>query len=325
MLSGRAIVCYCPAVAIDVTMSLRGFQPGRVSRADAEIVRPGGKGFVAARTAVALGNDASVICFLAGFSGRLFASLASMEAVQVIPIWVEGEVRTDVAIYDAKSGLTTVFNSPPKLSVSPAAIAECDAAILGAVIPKGVLVIGGSVPESVPAGHIRGLIEQCHTARVCCIVDSTHRGIDAALEANADVLRLNLDEALNFLDSRPRRDIESGAADLIETAARAGATLTEMGARSCLIGLGSKGCVAVTSEGTFHLITRAALGVAKFGAGDSFVGALAGHLASDPDLLNAARFATAVAAASLNAPVAGDVDPTVVASYLEDVRVISMC
>jgi ribokinase len=71
------------------------------------------------------------------------------------------------------------------------------------------------------------------------------------------------------------------------------------GARTVIATLGSRGLIVVTSEGATALPGLKAKVVDTTGAGDCFVGALAARLATGADIVDAARYANAAAACSV--------------------------
>jgi ribokinase len=75
--------------------------------------------------------------------------------------------------------------------------------------------------------------------------------------------------------------------------------LRAKGARTVIATLGGRGLVIVTSEGATALPALKAKVVDTTGAGDCFVGALAARLASGAGILDAARYANAAAACSV--------------------------
>lgn len=75
--------------------------------------------------------------------------------------------------------------------------------------------------------------------------------------------------------------------------------LLAAGARSVVITLGGDGAVVVDTEGVTAVPAYRVEAVDTTGAGDAFVGAVAGELAAGADLRDAVRFATAVSAVSV--------------------------
>jgi len=93
------------------------------------------------------------------------------------------------------------------------------------------------------------------------------------------------------------------------------AKLLELGPRSAVVTLGSKGALVIEPSGTTEVSSPKVAAVDTTGAGDAFVGALVTQLAAGDDLVTAARRAARVAAVSVTRsgaqvsyPTRGEVD-----------------
>ena len=93
--------------------------------------------------------------------------------------------------------------------------------------------------------------------------------------------------------------------------------LLDLGPRSAVVTLGSRGALVIESSGTTEVASPKVAAVDTTGAGDAFVGALVTQLAAGDDLVAAARRAVRVAAVSVTRPGAqasyptrGEVDST---------------
>ena len=86
--------------------------------------------------------------------------------------------------------------------------------------------------------------------------------------------------------------------------------LLELGPRSAVVTLGSKGALVVEPSGTTEVSSPTVAAVDTTGAGDAFVGALVTQLAAGDDLVTAARRAVRVAAVSVTRPGAQASYPT---------------
>lgn len=110
--------------------------------------------------------------------------------------------------------------------------------------------------------------------------------------AVCDPLIVNEHEALDVLGAA---NDDPDANDFERLAAR----LLEAGARSVVVTIGSEGAVLADASGVSRVPAYLVHPVDTTGAGDAFVGAAAAELAAGASLVNAARFATVVAAVSV--------------------------
>jgi ribokinase len=115
----------------------------------------------------------------------------------------------------------------------------------------------------------------------------------------ARLLRLVDIAVLNEIELAQATGVKLTAASAERTIVAACAKLRERGARTVIATLGSRGLIVVTSEGVTALPGLKAKVVDTTGAGDCFVGALAARLATGAEIVDAARYANAAAACSV--------------------------
>lgn len=313
---GPTLTFYCPSVAIDVVMSAKHLAPGEVHRAGKQIARIGGKGIVAARAARCLGFASAVFTFLAGAGGVYFSQLADNENLDIRPAWVQGETRTTFVVHESSAGRTTVMNGPSSLAPAAEQVAAVEAALQARLVEGSVLVVSGSIPDALPGDHLVQLIQRAHDAGAVCIVDSTGRGLDAALEGRADIVRLNRQEAEDAITRYGA--IES---DRLPSSGECLASgLVDLGAQSAIVGVGDAGSWVAGPHGARRVPTAVAKPLLSFGAGDSFVAGLATQLLRGANLLDATRWGNASASAALSTGIPGVLLPGVVRERHESIQ-----
>lgn len=250
-------------------------------------IRPGGKG---ANQAVA----AAVAGAKVAFAGRVGADahgralIASLQGVGV-------DVTALTVADDAATGLAVVLiaaDGENAIAVASGANYAMRAQDVDALQPEiaaaAVLLLQMELPAAV-AVRAAQIAASVSTTVVLNLAPAL--SVPPELLAAVDVLVVNTTEAGYLVGSEPRTAAEREAA---------AATLLTRGPTAVVITAGADGALLATADGSTHL---PALPVAVFdttGAGDAFVGVLAGHLSAGESLLSAATAAIRAAAAAVS-------------------------
>jgi 1-phosphofructokinase family hexose kinase len=302
-----------PNLTIDRTATIPALRPGHVLRLDEVVVTPGGKGLNVARAARALGVPATLTAFLPGHTGRAAAALIGEEGIVLRGVPVTGEIRSTAVILE-RGGRATVLNEPgPPLADGD--WLELEAVVEAALADHRVLVCSGSLPPGSPEDGYGLLVRRAHDAGRRAVVDAGGPTLAAAVAAHADVVTPNLAEAEGLLHGRADEIVEV-TPDARARAEDAGLALVRAGARAAVVTAAAAGAAAVTGAGAAWLPAPAVSVRNPIGAGDVLTAALAAAIEAGEDVLEAARHGVAAAAASVEAPRAGDLDARRMADLL---------
>ena len=305
-----------PNLTIDRTATIAELRPGEVLRCERVVVTPGGKGLNVARAARALGVPALLVGFVPGATGRAGAALIEREGVALRAVPCAGELRS-TAIVIEHGGRTTVLNEPGP-QVTPADWRALEDAVAAALPEHGVLVCSGSVPPGSPGDAYARLATIAAGAGRRCVVDATGATLAGALDAHPDVVCPNISEAEAVLGGADGAQPLQSASDARPRAQAAAAQLVARGARAAFVTADAAG--AALAQGDAPAIWLPAPPIATVrnpvGAGDVLASALAAALERGEPLLDAARHGVAAAAASVESPTAGELDPARAAELL---------
>jgi 1-phosphofructokinase family hexose kinase len=294
-----------PNLTIDRTLSIAELRPGEVLRFERVVVTPGGKGLNVARAARALGHPAVLVGFVPGHTGRAGAALIAEEGVELAGVECGGELRSTAVVIE-HGGRTTVFNEPGP-PVGEAEWARYGGALIARRGGHRVLVCSGSVPPGSPRDIYARLVAG---TGLVAVVDAAGDTLAAALGARPGVVVPNLGEAEEVLGGRSGGESVEAAADARPRALAAAAALVERGARAAVVTAAAAGA-ALVAEGVSEWLPAPEVDVVRnpIGAGDVFTSALAAGLERGEPLPAAAWTAVATAAASVESPTAGELDP----------------
>jgi len=297
-----------PNLTIDRTSAIPELRPGEVLRLADVVVTPGGKGLNVARAALALGVPATLVAFVPGHTGRASAALIAEEGVALDAVPAAGEIRSTSVILEP-GGRATVLNEPgPELG--PDDWGALEAAIAAGLSGDGhgVLVCSGSLPPGAPADGYGRLAAIAREAGVPVVVDANGDTLRGALAARPDVVTPNLAEAEGVLHGHADEAVEASP-DARPRALAAAAALREAGARAAVVTAAAAGAAVAAAGGAAWVRAPRVAVTNPIGAGDVLASALAAALERGLPVEAALREGVAAAAAAVESPTAGVLDP----------------
>lgn len=317
-------------LTIDRTLHLTRLRPGSVQRPDHAVASPGGKAVNVCRAAGASGARTRLVANLPGRMGQLAGDLLELEGHDVVRVATSGEIRSAIIIIE-EDLRTTVLNEPgPPMTAADrdlfvAAVAAEAHAEAGA---DGIVVASGSLPPGPDAATLyASIVDEAHRAGLRIVLDAARLDLSNALAARPDVITPNLSEALTVLGRAPGAEaveaVEPDFADPRQAAMDAASDLAGLGPAAVLVTAGRHGVAGARRAERFWLDAPPVREVNPIGAGDAFAAGLACGLAEGRDLLGATRRAVATGAASVTSPVAGQVDPELLAELLAHMDAVS--
>ncbi|WP_328872202.1 1-phosphofructokinase family hexose kinase [Streptomyces sp. NBC_00287] len=277
--------------ALDITYRVRALRPHASHRVSEVLERPGGKGLNVARVLAALGHEVTATGFVGGATGRVVRERLTGVVDALVPL--SGATRRTIAVVDDLTGDTTQLNEPGPL-VTPAEWSAFQKSYDGLLASADAVALCGSLPPGVPVGAYAGLVRAARAAGVPVLLDTSGEPLRRAVAARPDIIKPNADELAELTGSHePLRATQDAR---------------RRGAHTVVASLGADGLLAHTLEGRWRATPPATLHGNPTGAGDAAVAGLLSGLAEGlpwPDRL--AR-ATALSAASVLAPAAGEFD-----------------
>ncbi|HXF38003.1 MAG TPA: 1-phosphofructokinase [Actinomycetota bacterium] len=274
--------------SLDRTLEVEALSRGRVVRATAARLHPGGKGVNVARALVANGVPARAVLPVGGPEGERLLGLLEGLGLEVAAVPIAGAVRENVTVVEP-DGTVTKLNAPgPTLSATEVeALVE---ATLRASRGADWVALCGTLPPGAPDALYARLVADLRAAGVRVAVDSSGRALAAALGARPDLVKPNRRELAEAVG----RSLQS-----LPDVLRAAGELLRGGVRQVLVSLGEAGAVCAADRVAMRAWTPPVVARSSVGAGDA---ALAGFLAADGELPEALRAAVAWGAAAASLP-----------------------
>ena len=191
------IVCVAGNPSIDKLFEVSEIVVGEIHRPDRMIALPGGKGIHVAQVATVLGAEAVVTGLLAGHTGRWVAQALAAEGVTGEWAWGAGETRSSLSVADRATGRLTEFYEDGT-AVSRTRSGDAVRSIVDSLLPAADwIALAGSLPDGT-SGYSE-LIESAPAHDVRCAVDSRGHALAEAIDAGADLVKINVHEAAEVL------------------------------------------------------------------------------------------------------------------------------
>jgi 1-phosphofructokinase/tagatose 6-phosphate kinase len=299
--------------ALDKTLEVPNFTPGRRHRTVDQTTMPGGKGVNIARAIKRLGQPVIAAGLVGGATGTRILEALSDESILSAFVHIREESRTNTAVLDPTTGLHTEINERgPEVSAQELELFRDKLLYLA----KGasMCVFAGSLPRGVDTGVYGELIAEVRRLGVTTVLDTDGEPLRLGVRAEPDVVTPNELEAEELVGHEFTSD---------DDRAEAVVEVTRLGAREAIMTV-PDGCYARVLENGASALWRVSVEEQEprstIGAGDAF---LAGYVASryaGSSAVESLRFAVACGAESTQHFGAGVLDPGRVDRLLAEVE-----
>ncbi|MBQ4642000.1 MAG: 1-phosphofructokinase [Oscillospiraceae bacterium] len=275
--------------ALDKTAVLPDFIPGQVNRIQSVRVDAGGKGINVSKCLKALGEDSLAVLLAAGQAGHQLIALLAEEGIATLPVWVEGETRTNLKLIDPVRGENTDINEPgPRIAPQP--LAQLLDKMLQRVMPGDIAVLSGSLPA--------GARSDTYAVWVDAL---TRKGVKVFLDADAEAMARGMD-AVPYLIKPNETELSRVLGRELKTPEAllaAGKELQSRGIAKVVISMGGAGALFLLEGGIYQADSLSVPVKSTVGAGDSMVAAMAFAESRGLSEQQTIRLAMAMGAASV--------------------------
>ncbi len=297
--------------ALDKTLEVPNFTPGRRHRTVDQVTMPGGKGVNVARAIKRLGQPVIATGLAGGATGTRMLEALNDEAILNAFVRIREESRTNTAVLDPTTGSQTEINERgPAVSLQ-----ELDLfreKLLYLAKGASMCVFAGSLPRGVEPDIYAELVREVKRLGVTTIVDTDGEPLRLAMRAEPDVVMPNELEAEELV-GQEFNDVDDRAQAVIE--------MTRLGAGEAIMTV-TDGCFAyVIDEGPalLRVSIEEQEGRSTIGSGDAF---LAGYVASRYEgrsVTDCLCYGVACGAESIHHFGAGMIDPARVERLISEV------
>ncbi len=290
----RRVVTLTLNPALDRTVMLDDLRPGHVHRARGTRSDAGGKGVNVAACLADWGVPVAATGILGQDNAAPFQALLEAKGIDDRFVWIPGETRTNLKLFDAATGDTTDINLPG-LPVTPGTLGTVRAVLRQAAEPGALVVLAGSLPGGVAPAIYAEIAAELNPRGARLVLVASGPALAAALAA----------PALPFAIKPNRHELEDWAGRALPTlddVAGAANGLRARGIPLVVVSLGAEGALFASAEGTVLAHPPPTQLTSTVGAGDALVAGLVAGLHAGLALPDIARLALAFAAGKLTLP-----------------------
>jgi 1-phosphofructokinase family hexose kinase len=299
--------------ALDKTLEVPNFTPGRRHRTVDQTTMAGGKGVNVARAIKRIGQPVIATGLAGGSTGNRIVEALHDEAILNGFVRIREESRTNTAVLDPTTGLHTEINERGP-SVSAHELELFYEKLLYLAKGASICVFAGSLPRGIDPDSYAGLIREVRKLGVTTVIDTEGEPLRLAMRAEPDIVSPNELEA---------EELVGHEFNDVDDRAQAVAEITRLGAGEAIMTV-PDGCYASVLEEGGHTLYRVRVeeqeARSEIGSGDAF---LAGYVAarySGRSAVDCLRFGVACGAESTQHFGAGLIDPARVERLLPEVE-----
>lgn len=300
--------------AIDRTMLVPNFRPGRRHRTVESTTMAGGKGVNVARTLKKLGQPVIATGFAGGPTGTRIVEQLTEESILTDFVRIRAESRTNLSVVDPTTGEQTEVNERGAQITSREMELFHDKLMY---LARGaeVVVFAGSLPPGVEPDAYAEMIRELRKQGLTTVVDTDGEPLRLAVRAEPTVVSPNVLEAEELV-GHEFNDEEDMVLAIRE--------LSQLGPREAIMTT-PDGCFACLQGELGPVFYRARIEprepVATVGSGDAFLAGFVAARYEGRPVEDCLRFAVACGAESIQRLGAGLIDPREVDRLVPEVEV----
>jgi 1-phosphofructokinase family hexose kinase len=312
------IITVSPNIALDRVRVVRGFQPGRQSRALFEFLQPGGSGVHATDVIQTLGGQSIALGILGGHTGELWKQEADRRQLRYNMVPISGETRESFCLVDLDLGsvVESVTGGPQvDPGMKDALLARLEIHLHAA----DLLILSGSLPSGLPNSTYAEMIRLATHHGIPVLADIHSEPLREAVPLHPWLLKPNLAEFHELIGSTTQ-DVQERVQASHELCQRTGTILAlSMAEAGVLLTTPEEQWLLTHPSDPMHLPDGHGQNV--IGCGDALVGALAYEYCQTRDILNGTRLGLAAAHFNLSTPGVPEIDAVQVRKLMKYVQI----
>lgn len=245
--------------SLDYVTHIAQFKAGKINRTISEFLYPGGKGINVSILLHNLGIPSVTFGFIGGFTGDEICK-------QIQDMGIETDfVRVSSGI--SRINMKVLSKEETQINGLGPSIKKKELELFYQKLDKlqdgDILVLSGSIPNSLPDNIYQSIMEKCKDKKIRIVVDAVDKALSHTLPYHPFLIKPNCEELEEYF----KVSIKS-----TEDAIFYGMKLKKQGAQNVLISMGKKGAVLITEKmETIEKKAPKGTVINTVGSGDSMV------------------------------------------------------
>lgn len=238
------------------TLRVGNYNRGEVARYDL-----GGKGINVSRCLQSLGVKSVVVGYFAGSTGGYLLDAINCMGIQVEPIMIDGESRSNITLHESAVDRMTKLNEFGPI-VDEDAYQMMIHKIAKMTRPGDIWVLSGSLSPGLPDDAYAVFIKTIRDCGGLTFLDTSGKWLEKGLEAVPDFLHINIEET-EFIVQKKIKTRED-----LQTAIQ---KIQEKGIAKAVISMGAEGALFLDGEGARVVHAPSVKVRTTVGAGDAMM------------------------------------------------------
>ena len=297
--------------SVDRTLTVENFATGGLNRVITSNDVAAGKGINVALTVSALGLDSECIGFMYRDNASIFEKRLMVNSTAYDFIWMDGEARTNIKVFDQSAGVVTELNESGR-EIDGESLKKMTELVCAHAENSDYLILTGSLPPGCPADYYATLIDAVAGLGCRCVLDADGERLKKGLESRPFMIKPNRFE----LETMTGRKLES-IADIRDAARH----YIDQGVEVVAVSLGADGAIILRDDVALYAPKLNIEVKSTVGAGDSMVAGLIAGFMAENDLEETFRMGMACATARCMTEGYRIVDRTVYRAVMDMVKI----
>jgi 1-phosphofructokinase len=273
---------------IDRYLKISGFLYGGLNRVLESRDDATSKGINVARVLKTLGETSVCTGFMYEQNGKLAITRLEKENIGHDYVWQTGAMRTNIKLYDDKSGLLTEINEKG-VPVSEEHLARLEEKIRIYADKQNIIVFTGSMPPGCPEGFFAEMMKLAAGRGAVCILDAEGGVLREGILSRPYMVKMNTFELSSFAEKKI--DSES---EIIQECRK----ITNYGVALIVVSLGAEGAIMTDGRKVFKARGIPIEAISPTGSGDTMVAALVRGIVRSQSMETMLKSASAAATAT---------------------------